>query len=58
MPRVPWPAAVAWWPPALVIGLFQVVGSFGAQDDQPERRALDEFAIGLLLVGPARSVPA
>jgi signal transduction histidine kinase len=37
--------------PALV-GLFTVVGSFGAADNQPDREALDGVAVALLLTGP------
>jgi signal transduction histidine kinase len=32
---------------------FQVVGSFGAADNQPERRAIDAVALVLALLGPA-----
>ena len=32
---------------------FQVVGSFGAADNQPERRAIDAVALVLVLLGPA-----
>ena len=38
---------------AASIGFLQVVGSFGATEGQPDRRALDAVAIALLLVGPA-----
>jgi signal transduction histidine kinase len=38
---------------ALGIGVFQLVGSLGAADNQPERRGLDAVAVVLLLVGPA-----
>lgn len=38
---------------ALAIAVFQVVGSFGAADNQPERRAMDALAVVLVLVGPA-----
>ena len=38
---------------ALAIGLFQVMGSFGAADNQPERRAIDALAVVLVLLGPA-----
>jgi signal transduction histidine kinase len=37
---------------ALGIALFQVVGTFGASDNQPERRAVDVLAIVLVLAGP------
>lgn len=44
-------------PPALglaaAVGFVQVVGSFGATEGQPDRRALDAIAIALVLVGPA-----
>ncbi len=43
----------AFWISALGIGLFQVVGSFGAADNQPERRAIDVLALVLVLLGPA-----
>jgi signal transduction histidine kinase len=43
---------LAIWASALAIGVFQVVGSFGAAHDQPDRLAIDGLAIGLLLVGP------
>ncbi|MGH3447503.1 MAG: sensor histidine kinase, partial [Nocardioidaceae bacterium] len=35
-----------------VLALFQVVGTFGAAHNQPDRRALDAFAIVLLVAGP------
>src|SRR5688572_717180 len=38
---------------ALGIAAFQVVGSFGAAEDQPERRTVDAVAVLLLLAGPA-----
>jgi signal transduction histidine kinase len=38
---------------ALGIGIFQVVGSFGAAQNQPERRAIDGIALALVLLGPA-----
>ena len=41
------------WLSALGIGVFQVVGSFGAADNQPERRAIDAVAVVLVLLGPA-----
>jgi len=41
------------WLSALGVGLFQVVGSFGAADNQPERRAIDGLALVLVLLGPA-----
>lgn len=41
------------WLSALVIGVFQLGGSFGAATDQPDRLPLDGLAIVLLLAGPA-----
>ena len=41
------------WISALGIGIVQVVGSFGAAHDQPERRAIDAIALLLVLLGPA-----
>ncbi len=41
------------WVSALGIGLFQVVGSFGAAGNQPERKAIDGLALVLVLAGPA-----
>lgn len=41
------------WLSALVIGLFQLGGSFGAGRDQPDRLPIDGLAIVLLLAGPA-----
>ncbi len=41
------------WASALGIALFQVVGTFGASDEQPERRAIDALALVLVLAGPA-----
>ena len=38
---------------ALVVGVIQVGGSFGASHGQPERRPLDTLAVVLLLVAPA-----
>ncbi|SDP64501.1 Signal transduction histidine kinase [Pedococcus dokdonensis] len=37
---------------ALVVALVQVGGSAGASHGQPQRRALDALAVGLLLVAP------
>ncbi len=34
------------------IAAFQIVGSFGAADNQPERKALDVAALLLLFAGP------
>ncbi|MEA2972345.1 MAG: hypothetical protein QOG82_803 [Actinomycetota bacterium] len=41
------------WATALGIALFQVIGSFGAADNQPERKAVDALALILILAGPA-----
>jgi signal transduction histidine kinase len=41
------------WLSALGVALVQVVGSFGAADNQPNRRAIDAVALVLVLVGPA-----
>ena len=41
------------WITALGIGVFQLIGSFGAADNQPERRAIDAAAVVLVLLGPA-----
>lgn len=38
---------------ALAIAAFQVIGSFGAADNQPDRVPLDALAIVLVLLGPA-----
>jgi len=40
------------WLSALGVGLFQVMGSFGASDNQPERRAIDAVALLLAVLGP------
>jgi signal transduction histidine kinase len=51
----PWPRpAVA----ATAVGLavFQVVGSFGAASNQPERRPIDGVAVALVLLGPVALV--
>ncbi|MDQ1396121.1 MAG: hypothetical protein QOG64_1380, partial [Acidimicrobiaceae bacterium] len=37
---------------ALAIGIFQVVGSFGAEGNQPERRPVDAVALVLVVLGP------
>jgi len=37
---------------ALGVGLFQVVGSFGATQNQPARRPIDAVALILILAGP------
>jgi signal transduction histidine kinase len=41
------------WLSALAIGVFQVVGSYGAAHDQLDRRAVDAVALALVLLGPA-----
>ncbi len=38
---------------AVAVGALQVVGSFGAANNQPDRKAIDVLAVVLLLVGPA-----
>jgi signal transduction histidine kinase len=40
------------WVGAAAIGLFQVVGSFGAADNQPDRKSIDALAVVLVLLGP------
>ena len=45
----PWPDFAL----PLAIALFQVVGSVGAADNQPDRDPLDALAFLLLLIGPA-----
>ncbi|MGD9997978.1 MAG: sensor histidine kinase [Ilumatobacteraceae bacterium] len=40
------------WASALAIAAFQVIGSFGAAGNQPERRGVDALALVLVLVGP------
>lgn len=47
-----WPR-VAVWATALGIGIFQVIGSFGAADNQPDRKAIDAVAVALVVLGPA-----
>ena len=37
---------------ALGVGIIQVVGSFGAASNQPDRKAIDVFAVILVLTGP------
>jgi signal transduction histidine kinase len=41
------------WLSALGIGLFQVLGSVGAANNQPDRKGIDALAVVLLLIGPA-----
>jgi signal transduction histidine kinase len=38
---------------ALALGAFQVIGSFGAADNQPDRMPMDALAVLLVLLGPA-----
>ncbi len=38
---------------ALAIAAFQVIGSFGAADNQPERKDVDALALFFVLLGPA-----
>lgn len=58
-PTRPYPAEMGQRPrtgvvlSALGIGMFQVIGSFGASHNQPERKSLDVIALLLILVGPA-----
>ena len=37
---------------ALAIAVFQVIGSFGAASNQPDRRAIDAVALVFVLLGP------
>ena len=37
---------------ALGVGIIQVVGSFGAASNQPDRKAIDVLAVVLVLIGP------
>ena len=46
-------ATIGVWLGALAVAFFQVMGSFGAADNQPERKAIGAVAVLLLLVGPA-----
>jgi signal transduction histidine kinase len=41
------------WASALGIGLFQIVGSYGAAGNQADRKAIDGVALVLVLLGPA-----
>jgi hypothetical protein len=38
---------------AVGLGLFQVVGTFGAAHNQPERKGVDALALLLVLADPA-----
>lgn len=43
----------AWVATAAGLAVFQVVGSFGAAENQSDRRAMDLVAVVLVLIGPA-----
>ena len=45
----PW-SSPAIWGSALVIGLFQLVGSFGAASNQPDRYDIDALAVVLMVI--------
>src|SRR5687767_7710805 len=47
-----WPRAAIWLS-ALAIGAVQLVGSFGAAENQPDRKGIDALAVVLILLGPA-----
>jgi signal transduction histidine kinase len=47
-----WKPARASWTSAVAIGIFQVVGSFGAAHNQPGRRAIDGVAVLLVALAP------
>ncbi|MEY2468301.1 MAG: hypothetical protein QOF21_999 [Actinomycetota bacterium] len=40
------------WLGAIPVGVFQVIGSFGAANNQPERRGVDALALALIVLGP------
>lgn len=40
------------WMGVLAVGAFQVMGTFGAADNQPDRRGVDAVAVALVLLGP------
>ena len=40
------------WVSALAIAVFQVIGSIGAADNQPDRKSIDAIAVLLVLAGP------
>src|SRR3954469_17107533 len=40
------------WLSALGVGLFQIIGSYGAANRQPDRKDIDALAVVLLLAGP------
>ena len=43
----------AWLAAAAGLAVFQVIGSFGAADNQADRRGIDAVAVVLVLIGPA-----
>ncbi|HEU5242459.1 MAG TPA: histidine kinase, partial [Ornithinibacter sp.] len=47
------PGRPPWVPMAVALAVFQVLGTLGAAQGQPERRPLDLLGFGLLLTGPA-----
>src|SRR5215207_6274676 len=47
-----WPGAAIWLS-ALAVAAFQVAGTVGATQNQPDRKDLDLVAVALLLAGPA-----
>ena len=40
------------WLSAFGVGVFQIVGTFGASHNQPDRKAVDALAIVLVIAGP------
>ena len=44
---------LAIWVTAGLVGAFQLIGSYGAASNQPERRPMDVLAVVLVLAGPA-----
>jgi signal transduction histidine kinase len=46
------PSQLTIWGSALGIGVLQVVGSFGAAHEQPDRASINAVAVALLIVGP------
>lgn len=47
------PSRAAAWAGALAVGAFEVVGTFGATSNQPERKDVTALSLALLLAGPA-----
>jgi signal transduction histidine kinase len=47
------PSRVAIWGSALAVAAFEVVGTFGATSNQPERKDVTAVALALVLIGPA-----